>query len=68
MTIMETVIVQINNRKVYWLLENLEDLQIIKILKKNISSDISGEGNIERRRRKNEAVERNTIHHKRHSY
>jgi hypothetical protein len=28
---METVIVQVNNRKAYKLLENLEDLQIIKI-------------------------------------
>jgi hypothetical protein len=31
---METVLVQINNNKAYRLLENLEDLHIIKVLKK----------------------------------
>jgi hypothetical protein len=33
---METVLVQINNNKAYGFLENLEDLNIIKILKKNV--------------------------------
>ena len=33
---METVLVQINNIKAYRLLEDLEDLQIIKVLKKSI--------------------------------
>ena len=33
---METVLIQINNNKAYKLLEDLEDLNIIKILKKNI--------------------------------
>lgn len=33
---METVLVQINNNKAYKLLEDLEDLQIIKVLKKSI--------------------------------
>lgn len=33
---METVLVQINNSKVYRLLEDLEDLHIIKVLKKSI--------------------------------
>jgi hypothetical protein len=33
---METVLVQINNQKAYKLLEDLEDLNIIKVLKKNI--------------------------------
>jgi hypothetical protein len=33
---METVLIQINNAKAYKLLEDLEDLQIIKVLKKNI--------------------------------
>ena len=32
---METVLVQINNNKAYKLLENLEDLHIVKILKKS---------------------------------
>lgn len=32
---METVIVQINNKKAYELLKNLEDLEIIKVLKKD---------------------------------
>lgn len=35
---METVLVQINNNKAYRLLKDLEDLHIIKVLKKNISS------------------------------
>ncbi len=34
---METVLVQINNNKAYRLLEDLEDLHIIKVLKKNIT-------------------------------
>lgn len=33
---METVLVQINNYKAYKLLEDLEDLNIIKVLKKSI--------------------------------
>jgi hypothetical protein len=33
---METVLVQINNKKAYRLLEDLEDLNIIKVLKKSI--------------------------------
>ena len=33
---METVLVQINNNKAYKLLEDLKDLQIIKVLKKSI--------------------------------
>lgn len=33
---METVLVQINNSKAYRLLEDLEDLHIIKVLKKSI--------------------------------
>ena len=33
---METVLIQINNDKAYKLLEDLEDLSIIKVLKKNI--------------------------------
>jgi len=33
---METVLVQINDKKAYKLLEDLEDLQIIKVLKKSI--------------------------------
>lgn len=32
---METVLVQINNNKAYKLLEDLEDLHILKVLKKN---------------------------------
>lgn len=32
---METVLVQINDNKAYKLLEDLEDLQIIKVLKKS---------------------------------
>ena len=34
--VMETVLIQINNNKAYKLLEDLEDLQIIKVLKKSI--------------------------------
>lgn len=33
---METVLVQITNNKAYKLLEDLEDLQIIKVLEKSI--------------------------------
>jgi hypothetical protein len=33
---METVLIQINNSKAYRLLENLEDLHLIKVLHKNI--------------------------------
>jgi len=33
---METVLIQINNNKAYKLLEDLEDLQIIKVLEKSI--------------------------------
>jgi hypothetical protein len=33
---METVLVQINNQKAYRLLEDLEDLHILKVLKKSI--------------------------------
>lgn len=35
---METVLVQIKNRKAYKLLEDLEDLNILKVLKKSIVS------------------------------
>jgi hypothetical protein len=33
---METVLIQINNNKAYRLLEGLEDLHIIKVLKKSV--------------------------------
>ncbi|HRE57726.1 MAG: hypothetical protein ACK5C0_04465 [Candidatus Kapaibacterium sp.] len=33
---METVLIQINNIKAYKLLEDLEDLHIIKVLKKSV--------------------------------
>ena len=33
---METVLIQINNNKAYRLLQDLEDLNIIKVLKKSI--------------------------------
>lgn len=33
---METVLIQINNIKAYRLLEDLEDLHLIKLLKKNV--------------------------------
>jgi len=35
---METVLVQIKNKKAYKLLEDLEDLNILKVLKKSIQS------------------------------
>ena len=35
---MDTVLVQINNVKAYRLLEDLEDLHLIKVLKKNIQA------------------------------
>lgn len=35
---METVLIQINNIKAYKLLEDLEDLHIIKVLKKSIQT------------------------------
>lgn len=35
---METVLVQINNNKAYRLLEDLENLHIITVIKKNIPS------------------------------
>lgn len=34
---METVLVQINNNKAYKLLEDLEDLDVIRVLKKSIT-------------------------------
>ncbi len=33
---METVLVQINNSKAYKLLEDLEDMQLIKLIKTNV--------------------------------
>ena len=33
---METVLVQINNQKAYKLLENLEELKILRVLKKSV--------------------------------
>ncbi|MFN4146198.1 MAG: hypothetical protein ACK4GN_10275 [Runella sp.] len=36
---METVLIQIKNDKAYRLLEDLEDLHIIKVLKKNIQPE-----------------------------
>ena len=36
---MQTVLLQINNEKAYQLLKDLEDLNIIKVLKKNINSE-----------------------------
>nr|MBK9652960.1 hypothetical protein [Bacteroidota bacterium] len=36
---METVLVQINNQKAYKLLEDLADLNIIKVLKKSIQQE-----------------------------
>lgn len=36
---METVLIQINNNKAYRLLEDLEDLHIIKVLKKSIQPE-----------------------------
>ena len=35
---METVLVQINNNKAYRLLEDLEDLNILKVLKKSVTT------------------------------
>ncbi len=35
---METILIQINNSKAYKLLEDLEDLHIIKVLKKSVQS------------------------------
>ncbi len=35
---METVLVQINNNKAYRLLEDLEDLHIIKVLRKSVQT------------------------------
>jgi hypothetical protein len=37
---METVLIQINNIKAYKLLEDLEDLQLIKVLKKNLLPEV----------------------------
>lgn len=34
---METVLLQINNEKAYQLLKNLEDLKLVKMLKRNTS-------------------------------
>lgn len=36
---METVLVQINNKKAYKLLEDLEDLNLIKVLKKSVQPE-----------------------------
>lgn len=36
---METILIQINNSKAYKLLEDLEDLHIIKVLKKGVQPD-----------------------------
>ena len=38
---METVLVQINNDKAYKLLENLEELHILKVLKKSKNQSLS---------------------------
>ena len=35
---MDTVLVQINNKKAYRLLEDLEDLDLIKVLKKSVQA------------------------------
>jgi hypothetical protein len=35
---MDTVLVQINNKKAYRLLEDLEDLHLIKVLKKSVQA------------------------------
>lgn len=37
---METVLVQINNNKAYKLLQDLEELHIIKVLKKSVKSQL----------------------------
>jgi len=36
---METVLLQINNNKAYQLLKDLEDLNIVKVLKKSVLTD-----------------------------
>ena len=41
---METVLVQINNSKAYKLLEDLEELDILKVLNKSISSNANSVG------------------------
>lgn len=41
---METVLVQINNSKAYKLLEDLEELDILKVLNKSISSNTNSVG------------------------
>ena len=38
---METVLIQINNNKVYKLLENLEELHILKVIKKSKKQTLS---------------------------
>jgi len=38
---METVLLQINNEKAYQLLKNLEDLKIVKMLKKSKSEKVN---------------------------
>ena len=38
---METVLIQINNNKVYKLLENLEELHIFKVIKKSKKQTLS---------------------------
>jgi hypothetical protein len=38
---METVLVQINNRKAYKLLENLDELHVLKVLKKSKKQSLS---------------------------
>ena len=38
---METVLVQINNNKAYKLLENLEELHILKVIKKSKKQTLS---------------------------
>jgi hypothetical protein len=37
---METVLLQINNEKAYQLLKNLEDLKLVKMLKKSKSENL----------------------------
>jgi len=36
---METVLIQINNNKAYQLLKDLEDLNIVKVLKKTVLTE-----------------------------
>jgi len=38
---METVLVQINNNKAYKLLENLEELHVLKVIKKSKKQSLS---------------------------